>query len=267
MTKENVSCYAQRISLGLSLILLFVLSACSGISIGGSSGNATPTTAPTSTASVPTAQATSVPTEKTTIPDVPTPTSIDANSLLNTNLITNGDAEAGPGTNNAALLEPIPGWTRRDAIDVQLYASSSGGSLALTDPGPSDRGNNYFTGGVNSAQSSITQTIDISAASALLSQGNIQFTLSAWLGGWESQDDNARLSIQFVSASGQVLSTASVGPVLAAERHNATGLIQHSTAGKVPGSTVKVLVTLTITREAGGYNDGSADDLSLMFHL
>lgn len=236
MAKENVSCYAQRICLGLSLMLLVVLSACSGISVGGTSGSAIPTIVPT----------------------VPS---------LNVNLITNGNAEAGPGTSNAALLEPIPGWTRQGAIDVQLYAPTSGVNIALTDPGPADRGKNFFTGGVNSALSSITQTVDISAASPLLSQGTIQFTLAAWLGGWDNQDDNAKVTIQFVSANGQVLSTASVGPVLAAERHNMNSLLQRSTTGKVPGGAVKVLVTLTMTREAGGYNDAAADDLSLMFHL
>ena len=236
MTKENVSCYAQRICLGLSLMLLLVLSACSGISVGGSSGVTPPTIAPTAPS-------------------------------LNVNLITNGNAEAGPGTDNAATIEPIPGWTRQGAIDVVQYAPSNGGYIALTDPGPSDRGKNYFSGGLNNALSSMTQTVDISAASPLLSQGNIQFTLSAWLGGFLNQDDNAKLTIQFVSANGQVLSTASVGPLLAAERHNLNGLVQSSTTGKVPAGAAKVVVTLTMTREAGGYNDGSADDLSLVFHL
>lgn len=98
-------------------------------------------------------------------------------------------------------------------------------------------------------------------------QGNIQFTLSAWLGGFLDQDDNAKMTIQFVSANGQVLSTASVGPVLAADRNNVNGLVQRSTTGKVPAGAAKVLVTVTMTREGGGYNDGSADDLSLVFHL
>lgn len=238
MAKENVSYYAQRIWLGLSLVLLLVLSACSGISVGGSSGNALP-----------------IP---STVPTVPS---------FNVNLIKNGNAEAGPGTNNAANIEPIPGWTRQGAIDVVLYAPSNDGVVALTDPGPSDRGKNYFSGGVNSALSSMTQTVDISAASALLSQGNIQFTLSAWLGGFLNQDDNAKVTVQFVSANGQVLGTAGVGPVLAAERHNVNGLVQRSTTGKVPTGAAKVVVTVTMTREAGGYNDGSADDLSLVFHL
>src|SRR5689334_9020736 len=107
MVKENFFCSVRRICTALSLGLMLALSACSGISIGGGSGNATPTTAPAGAVSAATEQATSIPTVQPTLPVASTPTSVDPSTLLNVNLITNGDAEAGPGANNPVYIEPI----------------------------------------------------------------------------------------------------------------------------------------------------------------
>ncbi len=161
------------------------------------------------------------------------------------------------------------------SIDIIQYASSSGGNyMGVTDPGPSNRGENYFFGGGDNVANygdntitSLTQTINVSQASALISQGNIQFTLSGWLGGYSDQDDHAQLTVQFVSSTGQKLSTASIGPVLAADRNDQSGLVACSTTGQVPAATASIEVTLTMTKEEGDDNDGSADNLSLLFHL
>ncbi len=251
------------------LLLLLPLSACSSLPFGGSSSTSTPTSAPTHVAAQPT-----IPALPTGIPTV-LPTSIPANLLLTQNLIVNGNAEAGPGTTDENTIEPIPGWTRHGSIDVIQYASSSGGSyIGLTDPGPSDRGKNYFYGGVDdvanygdNTTTSITQTINVSLASVLISQGHIQFTLSGWLGGYGGQDDHAQLTVLFVSSSGQKLSTASIGPVLDADRNQQSGLVARSTTGQVPAATTAIQVTLTMTKVSGSDNDGSADDLSLLFHI
>ncbi len=241
------------------------LSACAGISINASGGGATPTTAPNSAAQV---QPTATPPALSTTPTV---SGIDPHTLLNKNLIVNGDAEAGPGSATDETLVAIPGWTRQGDFNVVQYQTTNGGFQTKTSPGPSDRGNNYFFGGPNLGASgnnvtSASQTIDLSALTPLLSNSQIKFTLSAWLGGYSSQNDNAKLTIQFLSASGQTLGSASLGPVLAADRSNTTGLIARSTTGTLPTGTARVTVTLTMTKLEAGDNDGSADNLSLMLH-
>lgn len=95
----------------------------------------------------------------------------------------------------------------------------------------------------------------------------MKFTLSGWLDGYSDQDDNAKLTIQFLSATGQALDTASIGPVLSADRKGNTGLVSRTATGSVPAGTTKIKVTLTMTKTDGSDNDGSADNLSLVFQL
>ncbi len=237
-----------RLEIGCLLLLLLPLSACSGLSFGTSSPTPTPTSAPIHVAAQPT-----IPALPTGIPSA-LPTSIPANLLLTQNLIVNGNAEVGPGAPNENTIEPIPGWTRHGSIDVIQYGTS-GSYISTTDPGPSNRGENYFYGGGDNianygdnTTTSLTQTINVSLASVLISQGHIQFTLSGWLGGYSDQGDYAQLTMQFVSSTGQKLSTASIGPVLAADRHQQSGLVLRSATGLVPAATAAIQVTLTMTK-------------------
>jgi hypothetical protein len=94
---------------------------------------------------------------------------------------------------------------------------------------------------------------------------HVTYLLSGWLGGWTSQDDNATLTVTFQNASGAALGTGSIGPVMAADRASATGLVQQSSSGAVPSGTRTVLVVLSMARTSGSANDGYADDLSLVF--
>ncbi len=275
MTKKHFSVFTRPVCLVFMLGFMLILSACASLPIGinvGGSATPTATTGTSNGASQPTQPA--LPT--VTVTTIPTPpvTVTTHNTLLNINLITNGNAEAGPGAANGGIIEPIPGWTRQGPIDVIRYSpANSGGYISPTDPGPADRGKNYFWGGSDNSQNlgssavtSMTQTIDLTTAAALFAQGNVHFTLSAWLGGYLGQDDSGKLTVEFVSLTGQTLSTASVGPVLAKDRGNTYGLVQRSTDGAVPAGTIKVNVKLTITRFGGSDNDGSADDLSLVLH-
>ena len=56
-----------------------------------------------------------------------------------------------------------------------------------------------------------------------------------------------------------------IGPVTAAERSNATSLLLRFKSAPLPVNTTRVVVTLTLTRNgAGTFNDGYADNLSLV---
>jgi hypothetical protein len=89
--------------------------------------------------------------------------------------------------------------------------------------------------------------------------------VSGWLGGYGPQGDDATLSARFQSATGATLATATIGPVTVKERDDNSELLYRSSAGTVPEGTRQVLITLVFQRYEGAYNDGVADNLSLVF--
>lgn len=179
------------------------------------------------------------------------------------NLIVNGDAEAGPGTPDAMKpVTEIPGWTTTGRYDVVVYGAR-GDVPAVNDPGPTDRGKNFFTGGFNDAVSTATQLIDVSSQAAAIDAG-ATYALSGWVGGYATQSDGAVVAIQLVAANGRGLGQAQIGPVTPSDRGSRTSLLQRSATGDVPRGTRKIIVTVTMTRRDGAYNDGYADNLSLV---
>jgi hypothetical protein len=177
------------------------------------------------------------------------------------NLITNPGAEAAPGTNDDAVVK-VPGWKGTGGFTAAQYAWS-GGDLSATTPGPKDRGKNYFYGGPSSARSTGTQVIDV--ASRGISTGRVQYALSAWLGGYSAQGDDATLVVSFESVNRKVLSTVVLGPVTMAQRDDNSELLLRQRSGPVPSATRVVNVQLIMVRYSGSDNDGMADNLSLVF--
>ena len=97
--------------------------------------------------------------------------------------------------------------------------------------------------------------------------GRVNFVLSADLGGVTNQDDNAVVNLKFIDHSFLPIGPVpAIGPVTAADRHNQTGLLHRFASGVVPVGTrfVSVLVTLTRVFTGGQYNDGYADNISLL---
>lgn len=184
------------------------------------------------------------------------------------NLIVNGNAEAGPGGDDTTVAA-APGWTTTGNFTVVDYALGEaffgpGQILGPTSPGPPDRGANFFSGGPpDSPISTASQTIDLTPYQGLLSAG-AGFTLSGWLGGFDVQDDNAALTATFKDGTGAILGTTTIGPVLGADRGGTTSLVCRAAGGAVPAGARSVVVELVMTRAAGAYNDGYADDLSLV---
>jgi hypothetical protein len=178
------------------------------------------------------------------------------------NLILNGDAEQGVGASDGAPVA-VPGWTATGGATLVPYGGTAGYPL-LTDPGPQNRGLNFFCGGMADASSVLTQAISLSAYATTIDSGTSTFALQGYLGGYGGQDDNATLSVSFLNAGGTALGSSSIGPVLSADRSGATGLLLRSTTGKVPAGARAATVTLTLTRVSGTANDGYADGLSLV---
>ena len=183
-------------------------------------------------------------------------------SIFGKNLVVNGDGEAGSAaTSDTAIVAP-QGWTTTGAFTAVQYGTPN--FIKGSDPGPPDRGKTFFAGGPSNPQSSATQTIDVSGSSGAIDGGDKKYVLSAWLGGFESQDDNASVIATFADANGRALKAATIGPVLASVRNQGSKLIKTQAEGLVPRGTRKIIVRVIMVRTAGSYNDGYADDISLV---
>ena len=180
------------------------------------------------------------------------------------NLIRNGDAEEGNPAGCSPQWVP-PGWTRTEG-EFTTCRYGTPDYPSASSPGPPNRGNNFFWGG-NVARSVATQTIDVSFAAADIDRGAVSYNLSGYLGGYSSQDDNARVRITFRSSPFASAGQATIGPVMAAERQNVTGLILKSATGTVPAGTRTIVVEVEMNRSQGSANDGYADNLSLVLAL
>ena len=174
------------------------------------------------------------------------------------NLIVNGNAESGTGSSDSSTTAPvpIPGWTTTPNITEHTYDPA--GSGAFPDVNASAAiggGNQFFAGGPgNGAGNTVetaTQEINVSTAAAEIDAGTVTATLSADLGGFSTQGDNAAVTAAFLSAAGAQLGTLSAGPVTAADRNNTTQLLRRSASGTVPPGTRTVRVVLTATKTDG----------------
>ena len=190
------------------------------------------------------------------------PAPVTAPSQFGRNLIVNGDAEADTGASSKQQVIAPSGWTTTGQLTAVQYGTP-GGFPDHNSPGPKHRGQNDFEGG-NAPLSTATQTISLRRSRVAIRTGTVRYAFSAWLGGLENQHDNARVTVQFLSATGTALGSVTLGPVTPLQRHGVTGLRYRSQSGTVPKRTAKAVVTLVITRLEGNYNDGSADNISLV---
>lgn len=186
-----------------------------------------------------------------------------APSLLGNNLIVNGDGEAAPGSSDGDTLVTVPGWTTLmgNFNAVQYDASGFPGAA---DPGPANRGANFLAGGPDTDESQASQEIDLSALATTVDAGSISYNLSGFLGGYSTQEDHASLTAYFQDGTGATTGTAVIGPVSQADRQGNTGLLSRTATGKLPVHTRKVHLVLDLVRTDGSYDDGYADNLSLV---
>ena len=167
--------------------------------------------------------------------------------MYGNNLVVNGDAEAG-----------MAGWT--GYADYNPFQSVNYGSnwVLPTQPGPDERGSRMFAGLGQYAVG--MQTLDFGMTVA---QG-IAYSLSGWLGGWASQEDNALFYVQFLDEFDNEVGSAALGPVTPQDRGNQTGLLYREAEGFLPAGTRRLSFWLSMERLAAGDNDGYADNLSFV---
>jgi hypothetical protein len=183
--------------------------------------------------------------------------------VLGQNIVFNGDAEYNRGFDSNGEQQYAAGWNDPGPGGVTLINYLAGnGFPSPSDPGPTNRGANFFSGGTN-ATSTMTQRIDIGNLSTLIDEGGVDFELSAWLGGFSNQNDRATVIAHFLDASSVEIGVAQLAEVTATERGNVTKLIFREVLGDLPALTRYVNIELTAIR-AVSENDGYADNISLI---
>ncbi|MFN7924656.1 MAG: hypothetical protein U0Q16_31430 [Bryobacteraceae bacterium] len=186
--------------------------------------------------------------------------------IYGTNAIVNGGAESGSGSADGNTGgTPVPGWTLTGNF-LAIQWAAGGGFPINSDPGPSSRGTNFFAGGPSNAFSEATQSLLISNVSSDVDTGLVTFAVQGYFGGFDGQDDNAQLVVNFLDGSNAQIGTVSIGGVSSADRGGATGMLLRSGFGLIPAGTRTLFFDLRMTRTAGAYNDGYADELSFLTH-
>ncbi|MDB5069113.1 MAG: phosphoesterase [Candidatus Eremiobacteraeota bacterium] len=183
------------------------------------------------------------------------------------NLVRNGGAEDDAGISDPNGTTHPAWWTAVGTTPfalVFLYGAAGGYPTAAT-PGSPRRGKNFFyAGNVQRAQAAQDVMLPDAAATDI-DRGRATYTLSAWLGGYGGQHDNATVTLVFLSAAGGVIgSPETVGPVTAAERKNVTAFLRRAAPARVPAGARTARIVMTMLRTDGSSNDGYVDDVSLV---
>ena len=187
-----------------------------------------------------------------------------------TNLVQNGGAESGDRSDTGWDAVTIPGWQIVSGLPSVIgYGTKS--FITSSSKRPTSSGQQLFVGGAG-GPAVLSQRIALRAAGESATSG-AKFTLSAALGGRNRLSDDSSVEVTFENAQNEVLSSASLAPVTADDRSNATELLSRSTKGSVPAGATSALVELRLTTLATDYNgpNGStvgfnyayADDISL----
>ncbi|MCB0949102.1 MAG: phosphoesterase [Mycobacterium sp.] len=168
------------------------------------------------------------------------------------NLLVNPGAEQGDPSLSGNSAVSIPGWTvtgTPTAIEYGTLRNSWPVGTPFPFPdlpsfmgfpkaknGPTDGGAQFFGGG-NVADSTLTQTVDLSAAALDIDTGAVTYNLSAWLGGWLANLSSASVKVDFLDTNRTYLGTTTLAPVGVLERFFGTKLKQRQTSGAVPVGT------------------------------
>ncbi len=190
-----------------------------------------------------------------------------ARSAMTTpNLIQNPGGESSAGSTDGMPVA-APKWTKGPQSGFTPVKYGAALYPTLSTPGPPSRGKNFFAGGPYGTRTVVTasQKISLTAYATAISKGSVKYTLSGWFGGTTDEDDNAKLSVTFKSATGATVGTSgSIGGFKAADRGNVTKFLPASKAGAVPKTARTALDTVTMQWAQGIYINGYCDNLSLV---
>ncbi|MCB0931271.1 MAG: phosphoesterase [Mycobacterium sp.] len=215
---------------------------------------------------------------------------VTSSATVSPNLLFNGDAEIGDPSESGFTTATLPGWTIVSgaptviAYGTQRTIWSVGQPFAMPDlpnflsfpqksVGPSisgtpTGGNNFFGGGPV-VDAVISQTVDLSAASAAIDTGTVGYNLSAWLGGYTLDPSAASVKVTFLDAGGNSLGSDKLRKVGLLDRFFATKFKERTATGLLPVDTRSAVVEVTFNDKNpiiyglnARYNDAFADNIS-----
>jgi hypothetical protein len=186
------------------------------------------------------------------------------------NLVQNPGFEGGPGSPIDATTPPV-GWQSGGTPSVWVYVDGAGyerptKAVAAKIGG----GANFLSGGQGAAGTpgtitkTASQSIDVAGATAEIDAGDVAANLSAYLGGYTSSEDTARVEAKFLGADGASLGTLRIGPVTRDQRARQTTLLKRSASAAVPKGTRTIAVVIVMfAPETGSKVHAYADNVSL----
>lgn len=198
------------------------------------------------------------------------------------NLLQNPGAEFGDPSLTGYSSVTVPGWTVTGTPTVIRYGTVRRFPSALEIPGPiiapvgfpifanetlktpADSGKQFFGGGPV-ADSSLSQTVDLSAAQAAIDLGGLTYNLGASLGGAFIDPSHTKVQVTFLDADGDSLGTGSLQTVSMWNRRFVTGFIERTTSGTIPVGTRSAQVVVSFDDRnpiLGNYNNAYADNIS-----
>lgn len=184
-----------------------------------------------------------------------------AKPIVSGELIRNGGAEAGGAAADAAATVAPAGWKTTGNFTAVKYSAGGGFPDAAASRAIAG-GKQFFAGGPASPAASASQVVNIPPA---FRKAGLKVTakLSAALGGFSSQLDDASVTATFLSNAGSALGTLAIRPVSHGQRGDATKLVPRTRAKPLPAGTRSVKIVITARPLSGGYVDGYADNVSL----
>jgi hypothetical protein len=202
-----------------------------------------------------------------------------ADAVMGPNLLVNPGAEVGDPSLSGYSSVTVPGWAVTGTPTVIRYGTVRRFPWPAASPGPTlpallgfpssmsapPASGMQFFGGGPVATSTLTQSVNLSAAADEIDQGNVPYELSGDLGGFLIDPSRTSVSVVFLDANGAILGTGKIGPVIGLDRVFQTGFIHRDTVGTIPAGTRSATVTVTLTDLnpiLGNYNNAYADNLS-----
>ena len=183
-----------------------------------------------------------------------------------TNIVVNGDAEAGPGAANSTDHPDVPGWAAIPNFTAVMYGTAGGFPTVAQAP-TIGGGRNFFAGGPDAGFGDIsgaTQQIDISESAPEIDSGTVNAILTADVGGFASQDDSASVTAVFSDPNGSSFHGAvSAEPATAEQRGGQTGFVERIACTAVTPGARTAFVQVIAQRITPTYNDGYVDNIAL----
>ncbi|MGB7323311.1 MAG: right-handed parallel beta-helix repeat-containing protein [Rubripirellula sp.] len=159
---------------------------------------------------------------------------------------------------------PSPWNAQLENPFIRPYGGNSVPAVANKPPG----GGTYVLYGGDQPASALAQVIDLTAIASVIDQGEVYADLSAYIGGWQNDNDTGQVYVAWRDGSNQNLQIDDLGQVNAGQRNNVTTLLPREIESiQVPMGTRNVYVEARMDRLGNDSNeqdnDGTVDNVSL----